>query len=39
MKELSDQQRVLIAFALMLIILFVWGKFFKPPSPPPNTAH
>ena len=30
MKELSDQQRVLIAFALMLVILFVWGKFFKP---------
>ena len=38
MKELSDQQRVLIAFALMLVILFVWGKFFKPPAAPPNTA-
>ncbi len=38
MKELSDQQRVLIAFALMLLILFVWGKFFKPPAPPPSTA-
>lgn len=36
MKELSDQQRVLIAFALMLLILFVWGKFFKPPAPPPT---
>ena len=39
MKELSDQQRVLIAFALMLLILFVWGKFFKPPVPPPSTAQ
>ena len=39
MKELSDQQRVLIAFALMLVILFVWGKFFKPPTPAPNTAQ
>ncbi len=39
MKELSDQQRVLIAFALMLLILFVWGKFFKPAAPPPNTAQ
>src|ERR1700723_1084864 len=39
MKELSDQQRVLIAFALMLLILFVWGKFFKPTPPPPSTAQ
>jgi YidC/Oxa1 family membrane protein insertase len=39
MKELSDQQRILIAFALMLLILFVWGKFFKPPAPPPNSAQ
>ena len=39
MKELSDQQRVLIAFALMLLILFVWSKFFKPPAPPPNFAQ
>src|ERR1700722_15519402 len=23
----------------MLLILFVWGKFFKPPAPPPNTAQ
>ncbi len=36
MKELSDQQRVVIAFALMLVILFVWSKFFKPPAPPPT---
>src|SRR5271154_1818776 len=39
MKELSDQQRVLIAFALMLLILFVWGKFFKPAIPPPSAAQ
>jgi YidC/Oxa1 family membrane protein insertase len=39
MKELSDQQRVLIAFALMLLILFVWGKFFKPTPPPPSAAQ
>ncbi len=35
MKEPSDQQRVLIAFALMLLILFGWSKFFKPAPPPP----
>jgi YidC/Oxa1 family membrane protein insertase len=34
MKELSDQQRVIIAFALMIVILFIWSKFFKPPAPP-----
>ena len=39
MKELSDQQRVLIAFALMLIILFGWSKLYKPPAPPPGTAQ
>ena len=36
MKEMSDQQRMLIAFALMFIIIFVWGKFYKPTPPPPG---
>ena len=36
MKELSDQQRVLIAFALMLLILFVLEQIFQAPAPPPT---
>jgi YidC/Oxa1 family membrane protein insertase len=39
MNDLTDQQRVLIAFALMIVVLFVWGKFFKPPAPPPTPKN
>ncbi len=40
MKELSDEKRLLVAFLAMIVILFVWGKFYKPPPPPakPPTA-
>lgn len=34
MKELSDEKRLLVAFLAMIVILFVWGKFYKPPPPP-----
>jgi YidC/Oxa1 family membrane protein insertase len=39
-KELSDEKRLLVAFLAMIVILFVWGKFYKPPPPPakPPTA-
>jgi len=33
-KELSDEKRLLVAFLAMIAILFVWGKFYKPPPPP-----
>lgn len=36
MKELSQETRALIAFVLALLILLVWGKFYKPPAPPPR---
>jgi len=35
MKELSDEKRMLLAFVLMIAILGVWTKFFKPPVAPP----
>lgn len=39
MRELSDQARVLLAFLLSMVILFVWSYFFapKPPVRPPAT--
>ena len=34
MKELSNEARALIAFVLSLVIMLVWGHFYKPPPPP-----
>jgi YidC/Oxa1 family membrane protein insertase len=39
MKEMSDEQRLLVAFLLMVVILVVWQKFYKPPVPPPETRN
>ena len=39
MKELSDEKRMLLAFVLMVVILGVWTKFFKPPAPPPPSKQ
>ena len=39
MKELSDEKRMLLAFVLMIAILGIWSKFYKPPvAPPPKSA-
>ncbi len=37
MKEMSDQVRGIVFVLLALLILFVWGHFYKPPVPPPQT--
>lgn len=34
MKELSPEQRTLLAFALSMVILLVWGLLYKPQPPP-----
>ncbi len=36
MKEMSDQARVVIFFVLVILMTFIWVKFFKPPEPPPQ---
>jgi YidC/Oxa1 family membrane protein insertase len=36
-KELTDEKRLLLAFLAMIVVLFVWGHFYKPPAPPPPT--
>ena len=36
MKEFSQETRALFAFLLALVVLLVWGKFYKPPAPPPR---
>ena len=36
MKELSDEKRMVLAFVLMILILVVWTKFYKPPAAPPS---
>jgi YidC/Oxa1 family membrane protein insertase len=36
MKELSDEKRMLLAFVLMIAILGIWSKFYKPPVAPPK---
>jgi YidC/Oxa1 family membrane protein insertase len=33
-KELSNEARALVAFILSLVILAVWGHYYKPPLPP-----
>jgi YidC/Oxa1 family membrane protein insertase len=38
MKELSDEKRMLLAFVLMIVILGIWSKFYKPPVAPPKQA-
>ena len=38
MKELSDEKRMLLAFVLMIAILGIWSKFYKPPVAPPKQA-
>ncbi|HEY4739197.1 MAG TPA: membrane protein insertase YidC [Candidatus Acidoferrales bacterium] len=38
MKELSDEKRMLLAFVLMIAILGIWSKFYKPPAVPPKPA-
>jgi YidC/Oxa1 family membrane protein insertase len=38
MKELSDEKRMLLAFVLMIAILGIWSKFYKPPVVPPKQA-
>jgi YidC/Oxa1 family membrane protein insertase len=37
MKELSDEKRMLLAFVLMIAILGIWSRFYKPPVVPPKT--
>jgi YidC/Oxa1 family membrane protein insertase len=32
--ELSPERRALLAFLLSIIVLFVWGKIYKPSTPP-----
>ena len=39
MTELSDEKRMLLAFVLMVLILGIWTKFFKPPAPPPASKQ
>src|ERR1700693_2426420 len=34
---MSDQVRGIVFVLLALLILFVWGHFYKPPVPPPQT--
>ena len=34
MKELPNEARALIAFVLSLVVLIIWGHFYKPPLPP-----
>jgi len=36
MKELSDEKRMLLAFVLMIAILGIWSRFYKPPVVPPK---
>jgi YidC/Oxa1 family membrane protein insertase len=38
MKELSDEKRMLLAFVLMIAILGIWSKFYKPPVVPPKPS-
>ncbi|MGB9403333.1 MAG: membrane protein insertase YidC [Candidatus Acidiferrales bacterium] len=40
MKELSDEKRMLVAFVLMIFVLFIWGRVYKPPvvQPPAKNA-
>ncbi|MGH9705024.1 MAG: hypothetical protein ACRD4K_16740, partial [Candidatus Acidiferrales bacterium] len=36
MSELSPERRALLAFVLSIIILLVWSRFYKPPTPAPQ---
>src|SRR3954464_2575574 len=36
MKEMSDQTRIVIASALSLAVIVVWGLLYKPATPPPQ---
>lgn len=38
-KELSTENRLLLAFALMGLVLFATNYLFKPPAPPPKPAR
>ena len=37
-KELTMEQRLLLAFVLMGLVLFLTPYFYKAPPPPPKTA-
>jgi len=37
-KELSMEQRLLLAFVLMGLVLFLTPYFYKAPPPPPKTT-
>jgi YidC/Oxa1 family membrane protein insertase len=38
-KELSEQQRILIASVFALVVITVWTIFLKPPAQPPRPAQ
>src|SRR6185295_13012243 len=39
MKEFSDQTRIVIASALSLAVIIVWGLLYRPPTPQPQPVN
>lgn len=38
MKEMSDTARMVVFVASVVLITFIWVRFYKPPVPPPQTS-
>jgi YidC/Oxa1 family membrane protein insertase len=37
-KDQPAEARILLAFVLSMVVLLLWGHFYKPPAPPPSPA-